>query len=84
MPKGGSALTGDNSGSSRRQCSVSKYIHSLNSLFNTQKQYTVSNIFTHRFISDDQRRRRLKRRRRTQCNTMQRECKTLSKLPYIL
>jgi len=32
-----------------RQCSVSKHIHSLNSLFNTQKQYTVSNIFTHRF-----------------------------------
>jgi len=64
-----------------RQCSVSKYILS-NSLFNTRKQYTVSNIFTYRFKSDDL--RRLKRRRRTQCNTMQRECKTLSKLLYIL
>jgi len=31
------------------QCSVSKYIHSLNSLFNPRKQYTVSNIFTYRF-----------------------------------
>ena len=60
------AATEDNSGSSSRQYSVSKYIHCLNSLFNTQKQYTVSNIFTHRFKSDD-RRRRLQRRRRTQC-----------------
>jgi len=64
------------------QYSVSKYIRSLNSLFNPRKQYTVSNIFTYRFKSDNV--RRLKRRRRTQCNTMPRECKTFSKLHYIL
>jgi len=74
MPKGvlAAAATEGNSGSSSRQC-VSKYIHSLNSLFNTQKQYTFSNIFTHRFKSDDRRRPRRRRRhlfeRRIQCNS---------------
>ena len=67
MHKGVSAAAAtdynNGSSSSRWQCSVSKYIHSLNSLFNTQKQYTVFNIFTHRFKSDD-RRRRLRRQRR--------------------
>jgi len=78
------AATDNNNGSSSsRQCSVSKYIHSLNSLFNTQKQYTVSNIFTHLFKSDD-RRRHLQRRRRTQCTQCIVNAKRLPKCPIYI
>ena len=47
VTEGVSAATGNKAvTAAARQYSVSKYIHSLNSLFNTQKQYTVSNTFS--------------------------------------